>query len=74
MRLILVFIILISLHCNAVFSFSSTPGEAPESQIKAAQLKELWDIPIDSIVAQTIRSYSRGSIKVEEVYYQSREY
>lgn len=37
-------------------------------------LKQLWDIPSGEVKAQTIKSYTRGSIRVEEIYYQSRSY
>ena len=62
MRLFLGFVIF-SFFLNAqAFSFPS-----PE-------LKELWDIPLDPVEYKVIRSYKQGSIKVEEIYYQSRPY
>lgn len=46
---------------------------AAETDNSAAR-KKLWDIPTVEVKAKTIRSYTRGNIKVEEVYYFSRPY
>ena len=35
---------------------------------------DVWDIPFDNVIAKTIKTYSRGSVQVEEVYYESRNY
>ncbi len=37
-------------------------------------LAELWDIPIDKVEYKIAKSYQKGSIKVEEIYYQSRSF
>jgi len=37
-------------------------------------LKQIWDIPTNEVKAETVKSYHRGEIKVEEVYYFSRPY
>lgn len=38
------------------------------------ELKQLWDVPSGEVKSNTMRSYLRGGIKVEEVYYFSRPY
>lgn len=47
-------------------------GSAQAFQSEA--LKQLWDIPTGEVKAQTVKAYKRGTIKVEEVYYQSRPF
>jgi cephalosporin-C deacetylase-like acetyl esterase len=62
MRIIIAALTLILFYS---FQVSAFPSE---------QLKELWDFPVDSIKYQTIKKYYKGTINVEEVYYQSREF
>jgi len=38
------------------------------------ELKNLWDIPLDPVAYEVIKSYKMGNVRVEEIYYQSREY
>ncbi len=40
----------------------------------AADLAQIWALPTTEVAAQTVNTYYRGSLKVEEVYYQSRLY
>lgn len=40
----------------------------------ALTLDELWSLPTGEVSAQTVKAYSRGSLKIEKVLYQSRPY
>ncbi len=62
MQIIVVVLTLVLVFCSQAFSFPS-----PE-------LKELWDIPLVNVKYNVAKSYKQGSIQVEELYYQSREY
>ncbi|MDI6731890.1 MAG: alpha/beta fold hydrolase, partial [Candidatus Margulisbacteria bacterium] len=39
-----------------------------------SNLSDLWDMPADSVQAQTYRTYKSGPINVEEIHYRSRPY
>jgi cephalosporin-C deacetylase-like acetyl esterase len=62
MRVIIGILILIIFNSFQVFAF---PSE---------QLRELWDFPINTVKYKTVKKYYQGSVNVEEVYYQSREF
>ncbi|MEE8637779.1 MAG: alpha/beta fold hydrolase [Candidatus Margulisiibacteriota bacterium] len=40
----------------------------------SAELKDLWDISLAPVGYEILDSYRRGSVQVEEIYYQSRSY
>ncbi len=69
MRLILVVLILSTLLYGTQVSSSEI-----SSEVGPSPLEQLWSIPTDHVSAHTIRSYTKASIKVEEVYYKSRSY
>ncbi|HVN66959.1 MAG TPA: alpha/beta fold hydrolase [Candidatus Sulfotelmatobacter sp.] len=58
----LLFIVFFSALTSTSFAF---PNE---------ELRQLWDISTKEVKTETIKSYRRGNIKVEEVYYLSRSY
>ena len=41
---------------------------------QSAALKQLWDVPTGEVKAKTVKSYVMNRIKVEEIYYSSREF
>lgn len=79
MRFILYSIIVILISFNQARAFSKAPRiQSVSSSIKASQevsaLEKLWALPTLEVKAETIKSYKRGNVKVEEIYYQSRTY
>lgn len=74
MRLFLVVLFLISFYGNPAISSSVPPPESAKEVIKHSPFEKLWDIPLSKVSAQTIKSYTKNAIKVEEIYYQSRSY
>lgn len=62
MRFILGLITLLAITANQTLAFPSV------------ELKNLWDIPLKPVAYETARSYKQDNIKVEEIYYESREY
>jgi cephalosporin-C deacetylase-like acetyl esterase len=44
------------------------------SAFQTENLKQLWDIPTGEVKAVTAKTYYQGKIKVEEIYYFSRQY
>ncbi|MBU1026187.1 MAG: alpha/beta fold hydrolase, partial [Candidatus Margulisbacteria bacterium] len=62
MRIILIFL----------FSILFVSGQIAADS--ALTLSQLWDIPLDQVEYKIARSYQKGTIKVEEVYYQSRSF
>ncbi|MFC1571452.1 alpha/beta hydrolase family protein [Candidatus Margulisiibacteriota bacterium] len=61
MQVILALIIII------VFNLSAFASSSPE-------FEKLWDIPFTTVEYEISDSYQEGSIQVNEIYYQSREY
>jgi len=53
-----------------VLSFSINPAHS----IPNFDIKSLWEIPLQPVKYQLFKTYNSGSIKVEELYYQSRSY
>ena len=41
---------------------------------KTEEMRQLWDVPTAEVKAETVKSYNRGRIRVEEIYYQSRSF
>ena len=62
MKLIIVVLSVVVLLAQQSFSFPSK------------ELKELWDISLDPVGYEVIRSYRQGGLQVQEIYYDSREY
>ncbi|MDD5594449.1 MAG: acetylxylan esterase [Candidatus Margulisbacteria bacterium] len=54
-----------------ILLFSST---VHADAFQSEELRQLWDVPSGEVKAQTVKTYSQGSIKVEEVYYLSRSF
>ncbi len=62
MRVIIVVLFIVSLLTPQALAFPSK------------ELQKLWDIPLDPVAYEMIKSYKVDNIQVEEVFYQSREY
>jgi predicted dienelactone hydrolase len=41
---------------------------------RSEEMRQLWDVPTTEVKAQTVKTYNRGKIRVEEIYYQSRSF
>ncbi len=42
--------------------------------LASGEALSVWDIPLNHVSSQTMKTYARGSVQVEELYYQSRPY
>ncbi|MFA6431739.1 MAG: acetylxylan esterase [Candidatus Margulisiibacteriota bacterium] len=49
-------------------------GETSYAPFANENLKQLWNIPVDKIEYQVIKTYSRGKTTVNEIYYISRPF
>ncbi|MFH1347705.1 MAG: acetylxylan esterase [Candidatus Margulisiibacteriota bacterium] len=62
MKIIIVVLTVFILLAQQTFSFPTQ------------ELKNIWDIPLDPVGYEVIKTYRDGNVQVEEIYYQSREY
>jgi cephalosporin-C deacetylase-like acetyl esterase len=54
-----------------LFSFFA-PAHADVFQ--SEEMRQLWDVPTAEVQAKTVKTYDRGNIRIEELYYQSRSF
>jgi len=84
MHFILGTIIVFLIGTSPALAFSRTPNQlscaketkqiSQEATPEVSAIERLWALPSGKVEAEIIKSYQRGKIKVEEIYYQSRTY